>query len=191
MNNGYVSSHTAHRTARALALGGAVALLAACVTEPPPRGAPPPGPPAPVVNTTVYAYPQKGQTPEQVDRDRYDCYVWATQQTGFDPSSASVPPEMRVRVVEGPPPGTGTAIGAVTGAVLGAAVAGPWNRGPGAVVGAIIGGAVGSSADAANAQRAREARMYDRGQLVRLQQQAADYRRALSACLEGRGYSVR
>jgi hypothetical protein len=191
MNMSDGSLQLATRAGRLLAAGALMAALAACVTEPPPRPLPPP-PPPPAINTTVYAYPQQGQTPEQQDRDRYECYTWATQQTGFDPSSANVPAEMRVRVVGGgPPPGTNTAIGAVTGAAIGAAVANPWNRGPTALVGALIGGAIGASTDAANAQRTQQVVTYNQAQYAQLQQRAADYRRALGACLEGRGYTVR
>ncbi len=44
-----------------------------------------PAPPAPM--TQVYFYPTKaGQTTEQQSRDHYECYNWAVQQTGFDPS---------------------------------------------------------------------------------------------------------
>ncbi|MGH8260537.1 MAG: glycine zipper 2TM domain-containing protein [Steroidobacteraceae bacterium] len=168
---------------------GACLLLAACVTEPPPRPLPPPPPPA--VNTTVYAYPEHGQTPQQQDRDQYECYVWAKQQTGFDPSAPNVPAQARVRVASGPPPGTGAAVGAVTGAVIGAAISNPWNRGFGALAGALIGGAIGSSAQAAGEERSHEAVVYSREQMRQIEHQAADYRRALSACLQGRGYSVR
>jgi hypothetical protein len=182
------------RMSRVVALGVVAAALAACETAPPPRPMPPP-PPAAVVNTTVYAYPTQGQSAEQQDRDHYECYTWATQQTGFDPSSASVPPQMRVRVVGGPPPGTGTAVGALSGAAIGAAVSAPWARGPGALFGALVGGAIGSSVDAsnaaANAQRSQEAYAYNQQQYAQLQQRASDYRRALGACLEGRGYNVR
>ena len=180
------ASSAAARGAAVLAVSG---LLAACVAEPPPR--PPPPPPGPAVNTTVYAYPQRGQSPEQLDRDRYECYLWAKQQTGFDPSAANVPAQARVQVVSGPPPGANTAIGAVTGAAIGAAISNPWQRGFGALAGALIGGAIGSSADAANAQRAHQTVVYDRAQMREIESQAADYRRALSACLEGRGYTVR
>lgn len=183
------SKRRARRLGGVAALAAATVLLGACVAEPPPRPRPPPPPPP--IDTTVYAYPLHGQTPEQLDRDRYECYGWAKQQTGFDPSAANLPPEARVRVVGGPPPGTGTAVGAVTGAVIGAAVSNPWNRGFGALAGALVGGAIGSSADAANAQRQHEAVVYDRAQLAQIQSQAASYRRALSACLEGRGYSVK
>ena len=172
-----------------------LAVLCACETAPPPRPARPPPPPPPTVNTTVYAYPLNGQPPEQVDRDRYECYVWANQQTGFDPSAANVPPHDRVAVVTGPPPGTGAAVGAVAGAVLGAAVAHPYNAGPAAVFGAVIGSMVGASAQASSQasqqQQAHDVYMRDRREMAQIEQKAADYRRALSACLEGRGYSVK
>ncbi|MFC4314046.1 DUF6515 family protein [Steroidobacter flavus] len=48
---------------------------------------PPPGAPEPVVNgDRLYAYPLNGQSPDQQARDRYDCHVWATDETGIDPS---------------------------------------------------------------------------------------------------------
>ena len=36
----------------------------------------------------IYAYPAKGQSQSQQDRDRYECHSWAVKQTGFDPSRA-------------------------------------------------------------------------------------------------------
>lgn len=36
-----------------------------------------------------YAYPRQGQGPEQAARDRYECYLWATQQTGVEPAQVS------------------------------------------------------------------------------------------------------
>jgi len=162
--------------------------LYGCATPPPPRPMPPP--PPPMVNTTVYAYPLRGQSPEQLDRDRYECYLWAKGQTGFDPSAPNLPAQARVQVVGGPPPGTGTAVGAVTGAAIGAAISSPWQRGFGALAGALIGGAIGSSADAAQQARVQQAASMNSAEYAAVAHQAADYRRALSACLEGRGYSV-
>lgn len=182
--------------AKAILFASAFALLAGCVETPPPRPyhayreAPPPRP-----NTEVYAYPQQGQTPEQTDRDRYDCHEWAVKQSGFDPSAPGVPPHDRVLVASGPPPGTNTAIGAVAGAILGAVIAGPRDSGFGAVAGGITGAAIGSTGDAANAQAQREqiqaARSQDARQAAIMDQKASNYRRAISACLEGRGYSVK
>jgi Glycine zipper 2TM domain len=182
-----------------VALAGAAAaslagFLAGCVEQPPRRPArvyqqaPPPPPPP---SSEVYAYPLHGQAAQQQDRDHYECSLWATQQTGFDPSAPGVPPHERVRVVSGPPPGTGTAVGAVTGAVIGAAVARPWETATGALAGAVVGGAIGSTVDAANAQEARTVAVSDRRQAAIQEQKAGNYRRAISACLDARGYSVR
>src|SRR5690348_3488593 len=172
----------------------AAALLAGCVEQPQPRRvyqAPPPPPP----RTDVYAYPTQGQTPEQTDRDRYDCHEWAVKQTGFDPSAPGTPPHDRVVVASGPPPGTNTAIGAVAGAILGAVIAGPRDSGFGAVAGGITGAAIGSAGDAANAEaqneQVRAIRSQDARQAAAMDQKASNYRRAIGACLEGRGYSVK
>jgi len=180
------------------ALTGAVLtgalLLGACVTAPPPRAAAPPPaapPPAPPPPSEVYAYPQRGQSAELQDRDRYECSVWATQQTGFDPSAPGVPPQQRVQVVSGPPSGAGTAIGAVTGAILGAAIARPWDAAPAALAGAVVGGTLGNAADQANAQQTRTVYVPDRRAQAQQAQQAANYRRAIGACLDARGYTVR
>jgi hypothetical protein len=179
---------------KGLLLLSAAALLAGCVDQPQPRRvyqSPPPPPP----RTDVYAYPQQGQTPEQTDRDRYDCHEWAVKQSNFDPSAPGTPPHDRVVVAAGPPPGTNTAIGAVAGAILGAVIAGPRNSGFGAVAGGITGAAIGSTGDAANAQaqnqQVQSARYQDSRQAAAMDQKASDYRRAVSACLEGRGYSVK
>src|SRR5579863_1617019 len=177
----------------------AAVLLGGCVTAPPPRPRPPPPPPPPPPPVQVYAYPQHGQTPEQQDRDHYECSAWATQQTGFDPSAPGVPPHERVQVVSaGPPPGTNTAIGAVTGAILGAAISRPWQAATGALAGAVVGGAIGSVGDASNAQAnaanlqaAQMASAQNRRMAAQQEQSAANYRRALSACLDGRGYTVK
>lgn len=168
--------------------------LGGCETEPPPRPVRPVQPVAyagPPPNTTVYAYPENGQSADQQSRDRYECSLWAVHQTGFDPSAPNVPPQDRV-VASGPPPGTGTAIGAIAGAVLGAAISPEWDRGAGAVFGGLTGAMIGSASDASRAQQNEmEMSEQERQQAVAMAQKASDYRRALSACLSGRGYSVK
>ncbi len=44
----------------------------------------------------LFAYPMKGQSLEQENRDRLDCHNWAVRQTGFSPSG--VPEERRQKV---------------------------------------------------------------------------------------------
>jgi hypothetical protein len=177
------------------------AVLVACATTPPPeqRPAPPPPPPRgvvyqqpapPPVNSDVYAYPTRGQSAEQQDRDHYDCSIWATQQTGFDPSAPGVPPQQQVHIVSGPPPGSGTAAGVVTGAILGAVIGGPYRGAGPAIAGAVVGGAIGTAAEA-SARQSQTVTVTDQRALAQIQQRATNYRRALGACLDARGYSVK
>ena len=62
---------------------------------------------------------------------------------------------------------------------------------PGAVAGAVVGGAIGSATDSANAQQARTVMVADRHAAAIQEQKAGNYRRAIGACLDARGYSVR
>lgn len=174
-----------------LALGG-------CASAPEERGVQRgPAPAATTVRlppTRVFFYPNAGQTPEQQDRDRYECYLWATKQTGFDPGQPLYAPHVRVEVIPLPPPGHDTAVGAVTGAVLGAAISRPGDAAGGAVVGAMAGAVIGAASDASRRDEAermeeRYARV-DAQRLAQIERKAADYRRAMAACLEGRGYNV-
>lgn len=145
--------------------------------------------------TQVYFYPLKDQTPEQQSRDHYECYNWAIQQTGFDPSQSSIPPERRVKVVPMPPPGHDTAVMAIAGAVLGALIAGPRHAGAGALIGAGSGAVAGAASDSSRQQYAQQMEeaynRQDQALGTSYGEKARDFRRAMSACLEGRGYSVK
>ncbi|QTT86728.1 DUF6515 family protein [Pseudomonas chlororaphis] len=44
----------------------------------------------------VLAYPVRGQSPQEINQDRYDCYRWAVQQSGFDPAAMTYPPAPEV-----------------------------------------------------------------------------------------------
>ena len=158
-----------------------------------PRADSGPSPRAPI--TQVYFYPKEGQTTEQQSRDHYECYNWAMEQTGFDPSQSSIPAVRRVKVVPMPPPGHDTAVLAITGAVLGALIAGPRHAGGGALIGAGSGALVGAASDANRQQQAQqlEEAYANRNQALdaRYEGEARNFRRAMTACLEGRGYSVK
>ena len=141
----------------------------------------------------IYAYPAKGQSQTQQDRDRYECHSWAVKQTGFDPSRAQAgasdthvvsnqPPPPQGHVVRGA--GRGAALGAVGGAIAG-------NAGTGAAAGAAMGGLAGG-------MRRRDQRLRQNQQQQVTSQAAANsqqsqrtaYNRAMAACLTGRGYTV-
>src|SRR5215813_3486446 len=94
-------------------------------------------------NGGPYIYPSKGQTPEQQNKDRYECSQWAISQSGFDPSKPSAPSssaqQPRGQAVRGA--GRGAAAGAIGGAIAG-------DAGTGAAAGAAIGTAAAESAAA-------------------------------------------
>lgn len=144
--------------------------------------------------TQVYFYPNKGQGLEQQERDRYECYLWAVRKTGFDPSVSQLAPHQRVEVIPQPPLGHDTAAGAVTGALLGAIVSAPHHTAEGAAIGAAAGAVLGSVSDAGRQEQTQRLQnqynLQEYQQAARIEKQARDYRRAMSACLEGRGYSV-
>jgi len=37
------------------------------------------------VQADLYVYPKNGQSADQTDKDKYECYNWAKKDTGFDP----------------------------------------------------------------------------------------------------------
>jgi hypothetical protein len=90
----------------------------------------------PLAAAQPYIYPNQGQSPQQEQFDKGQCYSWAVQQTGFDPTNPQVPMT--------PPPGMpapqggmfrGGAGGAALGAV-GCAIGG--DTGEGAAIGAAV-----------------------------------------------------
>lgn len=184
--------HLSQRTGLGLSALLALALLGGCAAPPPRPIQRVTLPPAP--STRVYFYPTAGQSAEQQDRDRFECYNWAVKQTGFDPNQSHIVPRERVEIVPSPAPGTDTAVGAATGAVIGAAVAQHHEKLEGAAVGAVAGAIIGAASDASRQEQAAQAQ-YDQKQdaysVARAEHQAQSFRRAMGACLEGRGYSVR
>lgn len=177
----------------------AVFVLSACypapyrTVSPYERDAPPESPR--VLLTQLYFYPKANQTNEQQSRDHYECYNWAVSQTGFDPGQSAIPKDQRVRVVPMPPPGHDTATLAIAGAVLGALIGGPRHAVGGALIGASGGAIAGAASDAARMEYARQQEeayaSRERGRDTQLEAKANDFRRAMSACMEARGYSVR
>lgn len=160
-----------------------------------PSASPSPSPSPRTPITQVYFYPKQGQTTEQQSRDHYECYNWAMKQTGFDPSQSSIPSERRVKVVPMPPPGHDTVALAIAGAVLGALIGGPYHSGQGALIGAGSGALIGAASDATRQQYAEQMEeaygRRDQALDARYEGKSRDFRRAMSACLEGRGYSVK
>lgn len=161
----------------ALSLAGCVVAPARTYGPPPAMQAPPP--------QTVYFYPELSQDEAKQDRDRYECYRWAVRESGVDPGMTPVrnvpPPRAAVR------DGAEVVAGAATGAIVGAAVSSPHSTGQGMVLGAIFGTLIGAAAHEARVQLAEQA--YARH--VSAQQVPVDnFRRAMGACMTGRGYRI-
>ncbi len=172
----------------------AAALITGCATTPAPQPAAAVSAAPATSLTQVYFYPQRGQSQSQQDRDRYECFNWSVQQTGFDPSRRSVPAEHKQPLV--PVNNTGATVvgGALMGAAIGAAVSNHGEHDEGAVIGAIAGTALGAlAANAQSSQASATHAVQKQATPARssYEQQAAEYRRAMSACLEGRGYVVK
>ena len=179
------------RAATLLAAG----LMAACASPPLVRDYPSRVPPAAIEPAPPAIYPARGQDARQLARDRFECYGWAVQQSGFDPARSLVRlPQPAVRVEADPPAGVGTAAGVLTGAAIGAAVSGRHHSGEAAAVGAVLGGIVGAASDSARAAEARRIESELNRQSARdnmLDARGQAYQRAFAACLEGRGYTVK
>src|SRR6202795_4735750 len=173
-------------TRLAIPAAAIIGLSACVVAPPPPRTVAVPAPPP----QKVFVYPANGQSAEQTDRDRYECHVWAVQQTGVDPSRADASPYERVVVQPANPPGSGAVAGAIGGAIIGSIIGGPRNAGAGLILGGATGAIVGSAADA-NAQAQAQQTQAQYNQSAAASRARADsYRRAIGACLQGRGYTV-
>lgn len=149
----------------------------------------------PIPTTNVYFYPTKGQSEAQRERDRYECYLWAVKQSGFDPGQSQLAPHQRIQVTPTAPPGNDTAAGAVGGAIVGSMMSSRHDNGFGMVFGALTGAMLGAASDEARQQQAAQAQQQydakDSQHYARIDKQARDYQRAMTACLEGRGYTVR
>jgi hypothetical protein len=129
------------------------------------------------------AYPAKGQSAEQRQKDDAACMAWAKQNTGVDPVAASQPAPQQT----GPATGGGERVrGAARGAVGGAVVGGiAGDAGAGAGIGAAAGTMAGGA-------RARQNQAAQNQQAQQQQQQALNtFNRAWGACMEGRGYTVK
>jgi len=132
----------------------------------------------------LFVYPQKDQTPEQQSQDEKTCYASAQQQTGIDPAAPPPPPPEAQKKQGGAV--KGAAGGAAGGAAIGA-IAG--DAGTGAAIGATA-GAVHGRRQQKKANKAAEQQAQQQGQ-GQQQERLDTFRRAFSACIDAKGYSVK
>ena len=148
----------------------------------------------------VYAFPKDGQSSEQQSKDESACYDWATSNTGVDPFAAQKQAEQAQQQTEQQ---VAQAQAATQGAGAKGAVGG---AAAGALIGEVAGNDVGNSAGwgaavgmVAARRRAHAASEQAQEQAVaqgEQQQQASaeqidNFKKAFSACLEGKNYMVK
>jgi hypothetical protein len=128
-----------------------------------------------------FVYPAKGQSPEQQKKDEGQCHTWAVQQSKYDPTK----PPQQTAAAKPPTTATGTTPGAgARGAARGAVVGGIMgDAGAGAAAGAVAARGQSRRQNAAQAQQQPATQQDQAG--------VAAYQKARSACLEGRGYTVK
>lgn len=114
--------------------------------------------------STVAAYPAKGQSVEQQQRDMDECRGWAERTTGYSPAGDTAKGA-----------GIGAAIGALGGAAAGAAIgAATGSPGTGAAIGAAAGGIGGAGI----------------GGTHQYSKSKQGFERAYANCMSARGYTV-
>ena len=126
-------------------------------------------------------YPAKGQSPQQQNADTGQCKAWATQTTGIDP--AQVAHQMSSQSAAPQPQGERVK-GALGGALIGGAIGGSDGAAGGALVGTMMGGA-------RQRQKQQQASQQQQQNQQHAQSQLATYNRAVAACMDARGYTVR
>jgi hypothetical protein len=126
-------------------------------------------------------YPAKDQSAEQQEKDKFECYSWAKNDSGFDP--------MAVPKTTTPAPTAekkkGGAVGAIGGKVFGSSSKTTKRS---AAAGALVGGARQSSS---NKQVEQDQKQWEQQESANYANNRNNYNRAYAACLEGRGYSVK
>lgn len=142
----------------------------------------------PAIAQQPIVYPAKGQSAAQQNADEAECHGWARQSTGIDPAvvaqtpppAAAPPPPPAGPAVGGGERLRGAARGAAGGAIIGEIVND--DAGKGAGVGAVVGTMAGGARARQNLQAQAQAQQ---------QQQLDTFNRAMSACMEGRGYTIK
>jgi len=148
----------------------------------------------------VFVFPADGQEKSQQSKEEFECYQWATENTGSDPFELvkhqdSVEAETEAEVAAAKQAGQGAG---AKGAVRGAAA--------GAIVGELTGGDAGESAaigaaavairSRRGARRASDAAEEQAEQKVQSSQQnteaeVGNFKKAFSVCLEAKNYMVK
>jgi hypothetical protein len=196
----HMSRYLTLATLALLASPGVYAQQPATTAPPAPTHAAPAQAAAPAAATSgslssslgLFAFPAKNQTGQQQANDETYCFGWAKTQTHIDPMNIKPQaPDQQTAAAQADSATQGARVGgaargAAGGAVIGA-IAG--DAGTGAAAGAAAGAMAGG---AARRQARREAQAGAQQQAeASVAQQKATYNKAFSACMEGKGYTIK
>lgn len=183
----------------------AIALVSLIVLAAPPvalaQTAPASGQKTLAATMNIYAFPTKGQAPEQQSQDEAACYSYSVQQTGVDPFQLQKQAEAQAQQTaaakqQAQQAGQGAAAkGAVKGAAAGALIGSVSNgstSGQGAAYGAAAGVLVGHRRKKEAQQEATQA-AEQQGQQAQAatKEQGENFKKAFSVCMEAKNYMVK
>ncbi len=157
----------------------------------------------------LFAYPKDKQSADQQLKDESECYGSAQERTGVDPqapppaakSAEQKAAEQKAAAANAPKVRGGRVRGAAGGAAAGAAIGGVANddAGQGAATGAVVGSMAGAARQR-RANRAVQKKAAEQTGQAQQQQEAQakaqyqeklnTFKRAYTACMEARNYSV-
>jgi uncharacterized protein YcfJ len=157
----------------------------------------------------MFAYAKNNQSNDQQLRDEYDCYTQVQQQIGINPdaSAPSGPSQADVQAAQeqaaanAPQQQGGRVRGAARGAAGGAVIGGiSGDAGRGAAIGATVGTVRGGRQQRQANEQSKQLAAESAG--AQMQQQSSQakaaynkqmdtFKRAFSACLDARGYSIK
>jgi hypothetical protein len=148
----------------------------------------------------VYVFPNEGQTPEQQSIDEATCYDWAFQNTGTDPFDLEKQAQQQAQQAQQTQQqiaasGQGAGVkGAVGGAAAGALIGEIASNDPGR--GAAYGAAAGAVVARRQTRKAKAGASQQASQQSQQAQQATaeqaeNFKKAFSVCLEGKKYMVK
>jgi hypothetical protein len=136
----------------------------------------------------LFVYPAAGQTTEKQELDDYQCFTWARDESGHDPISADKPEEVAVDKPGADGSGVRGALrGAARGALLGEVI--DDDAGKGAEIGAAVG--IMRARSKARKQAQQQAATTNLNNEQQFVSEEANFKKAMSLCLEARGYSVK
>ncbi len=166
----------------------------------------------------LFAFPKKGQSQEQQNKDRFECHSFASQQSGFDPSAPPPQSPSTTKTARQPRSDAevksagqgsavrGAAVGAAGGAIIGGISGGSSRAGKGALIGAGAGLLLGGGRRRRKQEEARSRQQAEQEAVRREQQQNQqrqqefqqrqqqkhqNYNRAWTACMEAKNYNVK